>query len=127
VDEANNIKVSNGCESGFYVHSDARALASLVLGNQKKVFIVTNSNDSLGVFSSVKQDEKHIRLQSLDAYAIIEWNNGLKQKQEFYYGSGYLSQSSRYLSLIPGWKKVKIVTYTGKERVITPETDANLK
>jgi hypothetical protein len=120
VDTVDNIKVNNGSESGFYNKKDARALASLVLGNQKRIIIVTNNNDSLKVFSPAVQNEKHIRLHSMDAYAIIEWNNGHKQKQEFYYGSGYLSQSSRYLSLIPGWKKVKIVTYTGKERIITP-------
>ena len=127
VEEANKIKVSNGYESGFYVHKDARAIASLVSGNQKRIFLVTNNNDSLKIFTPVVQKEKHIRLQSMDAYAIIEWNNGIKQKQEFYYGSGYLSQSSRYLSLIPGWKKVKIVNYAGKERVITPDDVIKIK
>jgi hypothetical protein len=63
----------------------------------------------------------------MDAYAIIEWDNGLKQKQEFYYGTGYLSQSSRYLSLIPGWKRIKFVSYSGKERIITPADVNNFK
>jgi hypothetical protein len=119
-DSGNNINISGGHENGFYVHTDARALASLVLGNQKIIYIVTSNNDSLKVFTPFMDKEKHIKLRSLDAYAIIEWENGLKQKQEFYYGSGYMSQSSRYLSLMPGWRKVKVVTYSGKERIITP-------
>jgi enediyne biosynthesis protein E4 len=127
LDSADNIRVSSGYENGFYVNSDARALASLVLGNQKRVFIVTSNNDSLKVFTSVIQKEKQIKLQPMDAYAIVEWDNGLKQKLEFYYGSGYLSQSSRYLSLITGWKKVKVFTYSGKERTITSVDIKNVK
>ena len=117
-DSDNKINISSGHENGFYVHTDARALASLVMGNQKTAYIVTSNNDSLKVFTPVMDKEKHIKLRSLDAYAIIEWENGLQQKQEFFYGSGYMSQSSRYLSLMPGWRKVKVVTYSGKERII---------
>jgi hypothetical protein len=123
-DSDNNIIINDGHESGFYVNTDGRALASLVLGNQQRVFIVTSNNDSLKVFAPVIQKEKHIKLKPMDAYAIIEWDNGHEQRQEFYYGSGYLSQSSRYLSLIPGWKRIKFVTYSGKERIITA-TDVN--
>jgi hypothetical protein len=119
-DADNKIIIRSGIETGFYVNADARALASLVMGNQQKVFIVTSNNDSLKVFTPVMQKEKHIKLKPMDAYAIVEWENGQRQKQEFYYGSGYLSQSSRYLSLVPGWKRIKIVTYSGKERIITP-------
>jgi hypothetical protein len=121
LDSANNISIIRGHENGFNVPTEARALASLVMGNQKRVFIVTSNRDSIKVFPHEKQGEKHIRL------GIIDWNDGLRQKQEFYYGSGYLSQSSRYLSLMPGWKKVKIVTYTGKERLITPGEMSNIK
>ena len=127
VNGSNKIEISSGCECGFNVHKDSRAIASIVLGNQKRIFIVTNNNDSLKIFSPVVQQEQHIRLQTADAYAIIEWNNGLIRKREFYYGSGYLSQSSRYLSLSPGWKKVKIVTYSGKERYITPDDLIKIK
>jgi enediyne biosynthesis protein E4 len=121
MDSLNNITVKRGHENGFNVSAEARAVASLILGNKKQVFIVTNNSDSIKVFSPLVQKEKHIRLQSMDASAIIEWNDGLKQKQEFYYGSGFLSQSSRYLSVRPGWKKITIVTYSGDKRIITPE------
>ena len=123
----NKMVINSGTETGFHINTDARALASLVMGNQQKVFIVTSNNDSLKVFAPVIQKGKHIKLKPMDAYAIIEWDNGLKQKQEFYYGTGYLSQSSRYLSLIPGWKRIKFVSYSGKERIITPADVNNFK
>jgi enediyne biosynthesis protein E4 len=126
-DADNKIIISSGVETGFYVNTDARALASLVMSNQQRVFIVTSNNDSLKVFASVVQKERHIKLKSMDAYAVVEWENGQRQKLEFYYGSGYLSQSSRYLSLVPGWKRIKIVTYSGKERIIISDDQVNLK
>jgi enediyne biosynthesis protein E4 len=127
LDSSNNITVLRGHETGFNIPTEARAIASLIIGNQKRVFIVTSNSDSIKVFLPVVQKEKHIRLQPMDAYAIIEWGDGLKQKQEFYYGSGYLSQSSRFLSLVPGWKKIRIVTYTGEERAIFPDDSKNVK
>ena len=127
LDSSNNIIVTRGHETGFNVPTEARAIASLVIGNQNRVFIVTSNSDSIKVFSPVVQREKHIRLQSMDAYALIEWGDGLRQKQEFYYGSGFLSQSSRYLSLISGWKKIKIVTYSGEERIIIADELRNVK
>jgi hypothetical protein len=118
-DSSNNLSVSSGHENGFYVHNDAKALASLILGSGEKIFLVTSNNDSLKVFSQLIQKEDQIKLGPLDSYAIIEWTDGNCQRQEFYYGSGYMSQSSRFLSLTPGWEKVKIVTYSGEERTIT--------
>jgi len=124
-DPVKGIDISSGHENGFYVHTDARALASLVLGNQERIYLVTSNNDSLKAFSPVINRERHIRLQPMDSFAIIEMDNGIHNKQEFYYGSGYLSQSSRYLSLTGGWKKADIFTYSGQQRTIIADVSDN--
>lgn len=111
--------VLRGHEIGFNNHSDARAIAGIVLGNMKRVFLVTNNNDSLRVFALEKSDVRHIKLDAMDAYAITELKNGQKQKHEFYYGSGYLSQSSRYLTLPADCKKVRVFTYSDQERIVS--------
>jgi hypothetical protein len=118
-DSINKIKIIRGHENGFSVQSDARAMASLVLGNKKRIFIVTNNDDNLKIFTQLDDNETHIKLMPDESHAIIDWDNGFDQRQEFYYGSGYLSQSSRHLSLKSGWKKVTIVTFLGKKRIIT--------
>jgi hypothetical protein len=34
-----------------------------------------------------------------DSYALITYKNGKTEKQEFYYGSSFLSQSARFVKL----------------------------
>jgi hypothetical protein len=45
--------------------------------------------------------------------------NGKKSKHEFYYSSGYLSQSSRRLAVTPDVKQAVIYSYTGTSRTVT--------
>jgi hypothetical protein len=83
--------------SGFFVDGDAKALARLTLVNGSSLFIATQNRDSLKVY--MRTDRKPAgKVTSVDALcnsALIELTNGKKRKHEFYYGSGYLSSSSR--------------------------------
>jgi hypothetical protein len=51
-------------------------------------------------------------------YAEISARDGSVTRQEFYYGSSFLSQSARFLKVNPGTQKVKIVANNGKAREI---------
>ncbi len=115
----NKVGVKRGHQIGFNVHGDARAIAGIILGNKTRAFIVSSNDDSLKVYSQVMQNDRHFKLNTFDASAEIEYEDGTIQKQEFYYGSGYLSQSSRYLSVPADCKRISILTYSGKERNIT--------
>lgn len=117
----NDITLSRGSNNGFYVPTDAKALASLVLNNGNKIFLVSSNNDSLKVFIQIIQNEEHIRANSYDSYAIIEWPEGKIQKYDFHYGSGYLAQSSRFITLGKGWEKITFISYSGEERTITSD------
>lgn len=52
----------------------------------------------------------------MDAYAIITLHDSTRYKEEFYYGDGYLSQSSRHLKTDERMKHIEIVQYNGLKR-----------
>ena len=77
---------------------DAKAFSRLTLHDGRPVYLITQNRDSLKVFvtdNAQNCDATSIRIKSRDVYALIEQNDGRKRKEEFYYGSGYLSSSSR--------------------------------
>ena len=65
-----------------------------------------------------KQDEKIIRANTNDAYAIIKLENGVIIKKEIYYGSGYLSSSGRYVQVPKSASTVEMYSYQGVKRTI---------
>ncbi len=65
------------------------------------LYIATQNQDSLLVYekSASSKNSKWINLQPEDFSADIFYKKGNKKHVEFYYGSSYLSQSSRKLEL----------------------------
>lgn len=107
-------------QSGFRVEGDAKAMGKLksALGNE--LLIATQNLDSLRIFKSIKhsKDDRYFQPAVLDSWASLEHENGKKEKVEFYYGSGYLSQSTRSM-VIPGTvKKIIVFDYKGNQRSI---------
>ncbi len=98
-DGAGNFKPVHVTRSGFFVDGDAKGLSSLTLGTGQQLFLTTQNRDSLKAFSyqntSEIPKENIVRGNSLTNSAIVELKGGKKRKHEFYYGSGYLSSSSR--------------------------------
>jgi hypothetical protein len=108
-------------ETGFYVSGDAKALVKLYLSDQTEVVIASQNRDSLAVFRrALPPQAKMIPVGAMDSYAIMERDGGQKSRVEFYYGSGYLSQSSRKLVVPSGTVKVTIVSFNGASRTIVP-------
>ncbi len=110
-------------KSGFYVGGDAKALARLV-GKSGDLFLASQNRDSLKVFSASatsSPSEKIFKPQPLDSWAEFSFSNGEKQRVEFYYGSGYLSQSSRSVRIPSGVKEITVYNYQGKSRKISTD------
>ncbi len=108
-----------GQESGFFVDGDAKALAELVLGNGSSLILAAQNSGYLKVFKVAGSDAKIIRLRNDDVIAVLTYENGRKEYREFYYGSGYLSQSSRVIKVPKEVTSVNIVNYKGETRKIT--------
>ncbi|MFD1003430.1 VCBS repeat-containing protein [Ohtaekwangia kribbensis] len=106
-------------QSGLLIDGNAKALSELVDGKGKLLLLATQNNDTLKVFENTVTPGKYIAIQANDAYAIMTHANGKKSKHEFYYSSGYLSQSSRRLAVTPDVKQAVIYSYTGTSRTVT--------
>jgi enediyne biosynthesis protein E4 len=103
-------------KSGFFVDKDAKALALLNHASGKKLWLVTNNNDSLQVFEQGQTQSFLVQPEWNDAYAEIVFTSGKRRRHEFYFGNGYLSQGSRNLYLPLGAKVVHITKTDGSKR-----------
>lgn len=89
----------NVSESGFIVDGDARALVQLQTKDEGLILASQNNSDLKVYKPPVESSGKTIRIDAKITHAIITLKNGKKRKVEFYRGEGYLSQSSRHITI----------------------------
>jgi hypothetical protein len=107
----------NGSASGFFVPGNAKAVADLLVDDHRSIVLVTQNADSLRTFAAIHRGEgRAVRVQPLDSYALLTGSDGHTRRQELYYGSTYLSQSSRYLWITPDIAKAVVVDSRGTPR-----------
>lgn len=115
----NSLSVS---ESGFFVKGDAKGLAKIHTAGKEDIWIATQNQDSLLVFGkTTKKNEtpgKWINLKPDDFCADITFKNGKKRRVEFYYGSTYLSQSSRKYLINKDAIKITVTNFKGSKREV---------
>lgn len=78
--------------SGFDTTCDSRGIEQLNKSESIE-FLVANNDAAMQCFT-IKSHNKTIPLEQNDTYAIIKIDNGTSYRQEFYFGSGYLTQNS---------------------------------
>ncbi len=106
-------------ESGFFTQGDAKGMANLIMPDKELVITAIN-NGSLNVQSISGNGGRIYIPEPDDIAALIKANNGSLQKVEFFYGSGYLSQSSRKLYIPKDARSVIITNSKGKQTEILP-------
>ena len=117
-DGAGNFQYAAPFESGFLVEGDGKALAR-IHSVDGELIIATQNADSIRVFKfNSSAETKDFEPLATDNRAELSFTDGRKQYVEFYHGSGYLSQSSRWLELPAGVNQIKVFDYSGKSRVI---------
>lgn len=116
-DGKGNFKPLSPLESGFYVPGNGKALVKLLDNKGNLLLVASQNKDALKVFK-LKSKADHIPILPDDLYATITYKNGSIQKQEFYYGSSFLSQSARFLIISSKMKSVVIVNNLGKLRTV---------
>ena len=104
-------------QSGIYIPGNGKALVKLRSSNNKYLVAASQNRGALKLYQ-LKRDSKIITLNPDDFSAEIKYKNGKVQKQEFYYGSSFLSQSARFLSLSNNAVSVNIFTIKGASRKI---------
>ncbi|WP_420401847.1 FG-GAP-like repeat-containing protein [Flagellimonas sp.] len=102
-------------QSGFLNNFDASGLTILKNAKKENQIMVANNNGPLKVFKSNRPDENAyvIDVGPQAVYAAIELKDGRRYRKEFYWGSGYLSQSSRILFVGEAIKSVQITNVNG--------------
>jgi hypothetical protein len=109
-------------KSGFFVNGDGKGLAAIHTAKGENLFVATQNQDSVVAYSkneNVRDQTKWIKLEPNDFFADIVYKGNKKRRVEFYYGSTYLSQSSRILKLDKYAVKVVITDFRGNKREVS--------
>jgi len=105
-------------QSGLYIPFNGKALINTIVNNIPTLVATQNAGKVL-LFKNKKYNGKVLKLNKNDVYAIIALKNGKKRKEEFTYGSSYLSQSLRFLLLNNNIKEVQIFDNKNQNRKFT--------
>lgn len=116
-DGSGAFSVVSHSSSGFYVPGDGKALIKLKGNDNKYLVAASQNNGPLKIFRSENSPEL-ISAGPTDAYAIIHFESGKQRKSEFYYGSSFLSASSRFIPLAANMTKIEFIDYNGKRRTV---------
>ncbi len=116
-DGKGNFKPLSILQSGIYIPGNGKALVKLQSSNGKYLLAASQNKDDLKVFQ-LKRTVNTIKLQPFDVSALITYKNGAVAKQEFYYGSSFLSQSGRFMNVDQNISSIKITSSNGQSRNI---------
>ena len=104
-------------QSGIYIPGNGKSLVKLKSKDNHYLLAAAQNRGALKIFT-LKKNVSFITLQPTDATALITFKNGEVQKQECYYGSSFLSQSARYITIHPGVLSVSVTSIDGKQRTV---------
>jgi len=112
-----NFKALSIQQSGIYIPGNGKALIKLAGSSGGYLVAGSQNRDSLKLF------KRNSRLKIVpvgvdDVSALIHLKNGKIRKEEFYFGSSFLSQSGRFITIDANVSSVQIADRTGKTRQI---------
>jgi hypothetical protein len=105
-------------QSGIYIPGDGKALVKLAGASGKYLTAASQNRGDLKLFA-LRKNVKIIKVNPDDVSAIIHYKNGSIEKKEFYYGNGFLSQSSRFLPVNNLVSSVEIINSKGVHRPVS--------
>jgi len=105
-------------KSGFFVPHDARALTRMRVG-ERELFMATQNRSDLRFFETSTTPKTFVKLQPTETHGYWKWANGQQRKVEFYYGSTFISQESRQVSVPKGAISMELFSTKGKTRTLT--------
>lgn len=105
-------------QSGIYIPGNGKALVKLKTASEKYLVAASQFRDSLKVFE-LRRKTKTIPVNADDIYALIKFSNGTIEKKEFYYGTSFLSQSARFLTIDENVTSVQVTNNLGIKRMIS--------
>jgi hypothetical protein len=106
-------------KTGFMVDQDAKSLAALTGQNGSQLILAGVNNGKLKVHRT-NTFAKYFSPSPADAFAVIKLKNGRNYKHEFYFGSTYLSSSSRKMEVPAGTAEIIIHRFSGEKISLKP-------
>jgi hypothetical protein len=103
--------------SGIFIPGNGKGLIKLRYGKENYIVAAAQNRGPLKIFE-LDYKVRNIPVLPDDISAEIQLNNGSGRKQEFYYGSSFLSQSARFLTVGSNVKTVTITNIKGTKRNI---------
>lgn len=104
-------------KSGICIPGNGKAMVKLRMGDNKPVIVAAQNRGSLKVFSP-HTPVKLVPVSPGDVSAHIRMKDGRVQKQEFYYGASFLSQSGRFIPVGAAVQSIEIRNNKGQSRVV---------
>ena len=104
-------------QSGICISGNGKAFAKLASADQSYLLIATQNREPVKVYKN-KTPAKIIRAEASDAFAVLTFANGKKQKIECSYGASFLSQSSRFFLLSSNIVSCNVTDIQGRTRNI---------
>lgn len=105
----------SAAKTGFVVDKNAKGLVRLLAADGGQIVAASVNDDSLVSFR-LPSGGRFLQPAADDAFALIKLKNGQAYRHEFYYGSTYLSQSSRSMPVPDDVQSVTLVSYSGRTR-----------
>ncbi|MEO5976088.1 MAG: VCBS repeat-containing protein [Chryseolinea sp.] len=113
---AGSFKSLNVTHSGFFVNTDAKAMMELKGADNSALWMIASNRDSLVTFRQKVTPGVWVETEAEDVRYEFEWDSGKKSIGELYYGSGYLSQSTRKVYVPAGVRAVYLRNVRGERR-----------
>ncbi len=107
-------------ESGFLVPGDGKSLVQLKTSEQQLLTLAGQNRGRLKAFKRFQElDSATFFLpEPLDFSVIFHLRDGEAIRKELYHGSGFLSQSTRWLKIPPATREMEITAFSGQVRKI---------
>jgi hypothetical protein len=105
--------------SGFYVPGDAKALTRIHTPKHD-LYLATRNQDSLLAFQRTTLTASWLSLDPTDFTIDFYFADGHHTHAESYYGSTYLSQSSRKIPIPAGVTRITVTAFNGIKRELKP-------
>ena len=103
-------------QSHFIADGDKKAFVKVSSADQM-LFVVSENDGFLQTFTRKDQMQHSTFTPKADDWFLTIENNGLQRKVELYHGSGFLSSSSRKLTLPETIEQIEITNYLGESRM----------
>ncbi|HEY9488131.1 MAG TPA: RNA-binding protein, partial [Chryseosolibacter sp.] len=105
-------------KTGFAVDQNAKGLGRLQTSDGRWLIVASVNDDKIITHRATSESKEYLNPRADDAFALIKLKNGQRYRHEFYYGSTYLSQSSRRMPIPIDVESITVFDFSGQMRNI---------